>query len=269
MEQKTSIGSAAWGFRELKLPEQLALAKKLGMACHELGIANAETDIPLDASGEALEEVKALYRAYDIGLLCAATGNDFTGPDAWEQVEKVRKVIRMCARLGIKMLRIFTGFTPLEDMDSQKWKTLEDCLADVARAAGEQGVALCVETHGAVEPMLDGVKHIRSTSTQLARLPDMKLVFDPGNLSAVGEGDLEGFFEAVKDRIGYIHLKDFRRGAGGQLYPCALGEGSTDWKGLLPKLAAAGVPVLFEYEDPQDLERGLEKCAQYWKEHVK
>lgn len=265
------IGSAAWGFRELDLPSQLAIARKKGMAYHELGIANGDTDIPLDATDEALEAVKALYRDYGLSLTCAATGNDFTGADAQNQVQKVLQVISMCRKLGVEKLRIFTGFTPLAAMTDDQWKVLLDALRIVAAEAKMQGVCLCVETHGAVEPLLDGVRHIRSTTTQLPELlrileaADVQLVLDPANLYAVGETDLESLFDAVKHRIGYIHLKDFCPGSGGQLYPCALGGGGTPWEPLKEKMLQLNVPLLFEYENPQDLEAGLDQCMECWK----
>ena len=77
----SNIGSAAWGFRALELPAQLALAKKLGFTTHELGIANADTDIPADASAQTLAWVKALYDSHGLaprsglfGACAACTG---------------------------------------------------------------------------------------------------------------------------------------------------------------------------------------------------
>lgn len=267
----TFAGSAAWGFRELELPEQLDTAKKKGMVYHELGIANADTDIPLDASAEALEAVKKLYEVHGLQLTCAATGNDFTGEDVETQVQKVCRVIAVCKTLGVQKLRIFTGFTPLFQMSEEKWQRLLEALDTVAAVAREHQVILCVETHGAVEPVLDGVRHIRSTSTQLRELSrildrtDVQLVFDPANLFAVGEADIPTMFDALKDRIGYVHLKDFCPGDGGQLYPCALGGGGTAWEPIAKQLLALEVPLLFEYENPQDLEEGLDACIAAWK----
>ena len=265
-----SVGSAAWGFRALELPAQLKLAAKYGMAYHELGIANADTDLSLDASDEVLEGVKALYKAHGIALTCAATGNDFTGEDAQVQAEKVVRVIEMCRKLGVEKLRIFLGFTPLSDMTEEKWQVLRACIDQVAEQAKAQGVTLCVETHGAVVPMLDGVKHIRSTSTQVGDLlralgdTGIKIVYDPANLYAVEEDPVR-FYEAVKDRVGYVHLKDFRVGAQGQQYPAALGEGGTCWGPLREELLALNVPLLMEYEICEDLESGLQRCINAWK----
>lgn len=269
MDRK-NIGSAAWGFRALELPEQLALAEKLGFATHELGIANADTDIPADASAETVARVKDLYERHGLRLCCAATGNDFTGDDAYAQLEKVKTVIGLCRNLGVEKLRIFTGFTPVSQMNEEKWQTLIFCLQEAAAVAENCGVTLCVETHGAVEALGPGVRHIRSTTTQpedlgrvLAAAP-VSIVFDPGNLNAVGE-DPAAFLDAVKDRIGYVHLKDFAPLGGGALRPCAVGDGATNWAALKEKLTALDVPLLYEYENIEDLEAGLIKSDESWK----
>ena len=266
----SNIGSAAWGFRALELPAQLALAEKLGFATHELGIANADTDIPADASAETVAWVKELYQAHGLQLICAATGNDFTGEDADAQLAKVMQVISLCGDLGVEKLRIFTGFTPISQMNEEKWQQVVSCLAQAAREAEKKGVTLCVETHGAVEGSPVGVRHIRSTTTQIPEIrrvldaAPVQLVFDPGNLNAVGE-DPVAFFEAVKDRVGYVHLKDFAPVEGGWLRPSAVGEGSTPWSALKEKLTALDVPLLYEYENCEDLEAGLVTSHESWK----
>lgn len=269
MEQ-ARIGSAAWGFRALDLEDQLALAAKLGFVTHELGIANADTDIPADASPETVARVKKLYEAHGLVLICAATGNDFTGDDAAAQVDKVKQVISLCRALGVEKLRIFSGFTAVSQMDEAKWQQLTACLEEVDRYAAIQGITLCLETHGGVEGSATGVRHIRSSSTQIGDLQrilagtDIRIVYDPANLNAVGE-DIGAFLEAFKDRIGYVHLKDFAPTEGPWLRPCALGEGTAPWEPLKEKLAALDVPLLMEYENTEDLDRGLLKSLDSWK----
>ena len=48
------IGAAAWGFRELTLPQQLDLARSLGLVSLELGIANSPADVQTDAGKEGV-----------------------------------------------------------------------------------------------------------------------------------------------------------------------------------------------------------------------
>ena len=271
-----TLGAAAWGLRELPLEPQLRLVRQLGLTSLELGIANAPMDLPADASEEAIERVSALYEKYGIELFCAATGTDFTvsGEELRAQAEKIQAVIRLCGKLRIRVLRIFCGFKKRAETSEECVEKLVSTLMNVQETAEMHGVMLAVETHGAVEPFGSGVRHFRSLTTQaedLLALLDrtghkIKLVFDPANLTAVGETGLCSFWQAVRQDTAYIHLKDFKADASGALHPTAFGCGDTDWTGLAGALRDSGLPAFFEYENCPDIEEGLKKCCHFWNE---
>lgn len=269
-------GAAAWGLRELPLESQLRLVRQLGLTSLELGVANAPMDLPADASEEALEKAAALYEKYGVELFCAATGNDFTvsSEELKAQVEKVRAVIRLCRKLRISVLRIFCGFKKRQEMNENCIEKLMNALIDVQETAEMNGITLAIETHGAVEPSGSGIRHFRSLTTQtddLLALLDrtghkIKLVFDPANLTAVGEKDLLSFWNTIRQDTAYIHLKDFKADASGALHPTAFGCGDTDWTGLAGALRGSGLPVFFEYENCWDIGDGMKKCCHFWRE---
>lgn len=268
------LGAAAWGLRQLPPDAQLRLVRQLGLNSLELGIANAPMDLPQDASEEALKNVADAYEKYGVPLFCAATGNDFTvcGEELEAQAQKVRAVIRLCGRLHIRVLRIFCGFKKREEMSGDCVEMLLKTLMDVQKTAEMCNVTLAVETHGAVEPCGSGVLHFRSITTQAEDLlmllertgHKIKIVFDPANLTAVGEKNLLSFWNAIRRDTAYIHLKDFKADASGALHPTAFGCGDTDWSELAAVLRDSGLPVFFEYENCQDVDSGLEKCWKNW-----
>lgn len=271
---RRNMGNAAWGFRRLPLSGQLDITARMGLGVHELGIANGEMDLPLETSFDRLEEVRNLYKEYGIGLVCAATGNDFTVPErehVWQDVEKVQRATAICAKLGVRFLRIFAGFAPAREVTGDRWKQMMEALCQVTEYAGEKGVTLCVETHGKVSSFPDGVLHAPSVTTQLDILERMleelpsglKLVYDPANLYAAGEKNLLDFYIKMQDRIGYIHLKDFLRLPSGHLTMAACGEGEMDWNNIWEKLQDFSGPMLFEYEIPEDVEQGSRRCLDF------
>ena len=105
-------GLAAWGLREEPLESQLAITSGFGLDLLEFSIANYARDVlrPGATDGE-IERVKTLFRQHGVRLECGCTGNDFTGDDVEEQVGKVIGVVDIAARLGIRYLRIFAGFS--------------------------------------------------------------------------------------------------------------------------------------------------------------
>lgn len=263
-----TFGNAAWGFRETPLEKQLEITKRLGFETLELGIANAPRDVPLDVSDEEIKRVKALYDNYNVKLICAATGNDFTcGND--NDVKKIKNVVDICEKLGAKYLRIFAGFSPKNDVTGVKWDNMISCIKQILDYA--KNVVPVIETHGGVNGFSDGVEHFASVSTDidtLLKIPDIKILFDPANLFAVGENPLT-VYEKIKDRVAVVHLKDFVTLESGHIKPAACGESKMNWKALIDAMENTDYPMLFEYENTEDIEQGIKKSFNYIKEMFK
>lgn len=269
------LGNASWGFRETPLEEQLRITSDMGLELLELGIANAPTDLPLDISDAELDKVKKLFEKYGVGLLCAATGNDFTcGDDS--DVEKLKKVVDICQKLGVKFLRIFAGFSPVDEVCGKRWDTMINCLNEVYEYAEGKNVVPVVETHGGVNEYDDGVEHFYSTSSKpdvlikmIDEVPKIKVNYDPANLYAVGIEHPQEVYELIKDKVCYVHLKDFVKLASGHFLPAACGESEMDWNALLTSLKDFYGPALFEYENTADVAEGCERCYKFIKEKLK
>ena len=268
------FGNAAWGFRETPLEEQFKVTSEMGLEVLEIGIANAPMDIQLHITEEEIQHIKRLAEKYKVRILCAATGNDFT--TGTDDIEKLKKVIDICDKLGIPNLRIFTGFTPLKEISDERFIMMINALTVVCNYAQEKGVIPVIETHGGVNAYEDGVEHIVSTTTNLemlkrimALLPDyVGICFDPANLYAVGVEKPEVFYEAFKDKIVYAHFKDFKKLSSGHLLPSYCGDSDMNWNNILKSMADFKEAVLFEYENTEDVTEGLKKCYNYIKERV-
>ena len=268
------LGNAAWGFRETPLEEQFKITSDMGLQILEIGIANAPKDIPLDVSEEELENIKAMAKRYNVDILAAATGNDFTTGNA--DIEKVKKVIDICNSLNIPNLRIFAGFTPLENLSEEALDNTKNALFEVCLYAAERNVTPVIETHGAVDCYDDGVMHIMSSTTDkevlksiINALPDNAgICFDPANLYAVGINKPEEFYEEFKDKVVYAHFKDFKKLLSGHLKPSYCGDSDMDWEKILDAMKDFDGFCVFEYENTQDITEGLEKCKAYITERI-
>ena len=270
-------GNAAWGLRETPLEEQLRITRDMGLKVLELGIANAPADVPMDVTDEELEKIKGLAAVHGIELMCAATGNDFTVGDGddftvtAENVRKVKRVIDICEKLGIRYLRIFAGFTALTEVTKNVYQRMLDALRAVCEYAEEKKIIPVIETHGGVNGFDDGVEHFHSTTTNMESLRRIvnalpgsaKLCFDPANLYAVGHKHPETFFVEFKDRIGYAHFKDFAKLPSGHLKPSYCGDSDMDWAVILDVMRDFEGPALFEYENVEDIQDGLKKSYDY------
>lgn len=264
------FGNASWGFRETPLEEQLKITSNMGLKILELGIANAPKDIPLSVSDDEIAEIMRLYDKYGVEHCCAATGNDFTNGDQ-NDVPKVKKVIDICAKLGVKYLRVFAGFSPVSEVVGARWDNMMECLKEISEYAESKGVYPVIETHGGVNAYDDGVEHFFSTSADeetlykmMSLLPEnAKLNFDPANLWAVGNKHPENVYNHLKERTAVVHMKDFASLKSGHLKPAACGESDMDWTAILDALKGFNGPALFEYENTEDVEEGSRRCLDY------
>lgn len=264
------FGNASWGFRETPLEEQLKITSSMGLKVLELGIANAPKDVPLSVSDEEIADIKGMYNKYGIEFCCAATGNDFSNGDK-SDVPKVKKVIDICAKLGVKYLRIFAGFSPVDEVVGARWDNMIECITEIAEYAECKNVYPVIETHGGVNGFDDGVEHFLSTSADeetlykmMSELPrNVKVNFDPANLWAVGNKHPENVFNSLKDRVAVVHLKDFAPMPSGHVRPAACGESKMDWTAILSALKDFNGPALFEYENTEDIEEGSNRCLDY------
>lgn len=260
-------GAAAWGFRELSLEEQLRLCREMEIQILELGIANAPGDLPEDASDEQIQETVELYQKYGIKMNCAATGNDFTRGTKEEikaQTEKIKHVITICRKAGIGCLRIFAGFSPAAEVTGERWENMITALNEASDHAEKCGVTLAVETHGGVNAFTDGVEHFASVSTEAELLGKMLneiresicFVFDPANLAAAGHEDVNELYELLKDRIAYMHAKNFIRLPSGHLDQAAVENGIFNWEAFMKQCSSYSGEMLVEYEKPETIREG-------------
>ncbi len=270
-----NIGLAGWGLRETPIEEQLKLVRSLGLDLLELQIANYPKDcLNVDSSVEKIEEVRQLFVKYGVKLECACTGNDFTGDDPTEEIIKVKKVIDIVSALGIKYLRIFAGFSSDSRVKGDILVSMLNALREVREYADGKNVVLCVETHGGVSGLGNGIlQHTSSATTRIDLMQKIvetgvKINYDPANLTAVGCSDIVSFYNKFKKDIVYLHLKDFKD-VGLGIKPVACGEGRINWTELKSVLAQYDGPALIEYENAEDVADGMTRSLEFLKDLMK
>lgn len=156
-----------------------------------------------------------------------ATGNDFTAgsaADVRESLDRVKRAADIAAALGMKVLRIFAGFTSDSLVYGERFDRALEALQLAAEHVRGTGVRLAIETHGGVAATGDVLHHSATVTTRidtmrklLESLPaaEIGMNYDPANLAAVGDAAPERWFGLFRDRIILVHLKDFRDVPGG------------------------------------------------------
>ncbi len=259
------IGIGEWGYRLLPMEEHLRLTRSFGVHTMEIGIGVGFAGrIAPDTDAAGAAALRRLFEAYEMETPFVCLENDFTKGDVAADLARVLREMELCAALGARQVRLFTGFRPLSAMTREAFAALADALCKAGALAEQRGMRIALETHGALTPIGNGFLHEPTVSTSpeelqalLRKVPACVGVnFDPGNLKALDERLPVQMLRAVRDRITYVHLKDWLPLPGGGWIAAGVGDGNIDWKSLLDELAFPGVHLI-EYEPTHDVADGI------------
>lgn len=217
-----------WGY----FPTESAHLKLL---LEEAGLQMAAAFVPLDlrSPGRLEEELPNVRET--AGLLHALGAQHIVVSDSGDAMRS--------AIAGRAAETAQHGFT------DEQWRYFADSLHTIADVCADMGLELCFHSHGGTY-----VEH----PDEIARLCEMtdgslvKLCLDTGHI-AFGGGDPVQLFQAYRDRIGHVHLKDIkldllrRELAQGSDYATAakadvfvaLGQGDVDLEAIVTVLKEA------------------------------
>ena len=153
--------------------------------------------------------------------------------DQWPLLDRC---IELALRFRTPYMRVF-AFWRKGDLSPSRRIAIIEILAKAASIAGASGITLLLENEhacllGTAEETADVVRAVAS--------PWLKMVWDPGNAMMLGEAVLPGGYEACKDVMVHIHLKDVSVGEDGSRVWACIGSGDGDYSGLFRTLATDG-----------------------------
>jgi sugar phosphate isomerase/epimerase len=270
------VGCGEWGFRNLPLPEHFAIAADFGFRELEFGIGGGQPGrLPESPSAGDVAAFRRLAAASGVATPGCCIENDFTLPDPVAHEAAVEKALaqsRAAADCGARQVRFFAGFTPYADMTPAVWGRLIDALTTCDRELERLGLAIAIETHGAIRWNPDGsATHVHTVTTHRAGLARLLAAiparigfnFDPGNIRAADPGDPRCAVDLLAGRIGYCHLKDWvRSGAGWTAAAVGDAADGIDWGDLLPRTGFRGTHLV-EYEPLGDTRDGIRRSLEH------
>ena len=266
------VGCGEWGFRNLPMREHFEIAAGFGFEELEFGIGGGQPGrLPEQPTAADIAAFRGLATASGIATPGCCIENDFTQPDVAAHTAAVRKAIeqsRAAAACGARQVRFFAGFTPYAEMTDAIWQRLVEALVACDRELETLGLAMAIETHGAIRWNPDGsATHVHTVTTHrdglrrlLAELPGrIGFNYDPGNIRAAEPDDTRCAVDLLAGRITYCHLKDWvRTGQGWTAAAVGDAPDGIDWAALLPKTGYTGT-YLIEYEPLEDTRAGIDR----------
>lgn len=270
------LSVSAWCLQEKLFSNEIALLDFISY-CHENGVKYVELlDCFLDGDKD-IEKVNKLLDKLGMEVSAYSISNDFAHADKDErknQVNYMKESMDTALKLGTRLLRVFGG-NQKEGMsfeDAEDW--IIECFQEVAPLAEEKGITMVLENHGLLAGKSDQVRGIIDRVGSKA----LKSNADVGNFILVNEDSLKAV-KNLKEKIGYIHLKDFKKidvengyvALDGSIYQGrVLGKGDVPISAVINYLKEYGYQgfLSIEYEGPGDPEIGTSECIEYAKNAI-
>ncbi|HLO84529.1 MAG TPA: sugar phosphate isomerase/epimerase family protein [Nostocaceae cyanobacterium] len=254
------LACAAWGWRELEIPEYFQWINDLKIDSVEVNIhPQAPKHLLNTCSDESVEKVAELAEEAGVSIHCLAARNDFTvqgESELEEQIQRVQRFVDMATRLGAKYVRIFSGGHRQDKWPNEIFAQLHYAFNRVGDYAESQDIKLAIENHGGptgtperIVKIMEGVKS-----------PAVGLNYDPGNFVKFGGIDPLIALQQILPWVNYTHWKDVCWIDGNAEF-CAIGEGDIAWQPIVQELLNAGYQGYWaiEYENPTDVQRGTQE----------
>lgn len=149
--------------------------------------------------------------------------------------------------LGTDKIRIFAfTYGKDEQPEARHYPRIYELVNEAARRAARRNFRLALENVGnsyvwTGAQAADLLKHVKEAA--------LGLTWDPNNAGTAGEKSFpEGYGKLDPARIMHVHLRDFRKAAGGKVEWCAVGDGEMDNLGQIRALTKAGYKGSFTLE---------------------
>jgi sugar phosphate isomerase/epimerase len=271
--RKIKIGCGEWGFRDLPMSRHFEIASDFGFRSLEFGIGGGQTGrLPSETTKQHVIRFLEISKRHGIATPVCCLENDFTLPDQQahtQMVSMTKTQMHAAAECGARKIRLFAGFTPVEEMSEAIWHQMITAFHELEPISQELGLSITIETHGRIAFDNGAAHHAHTVSTSPAAIARMKrelplrigFNYDPGNLKAVNPADPDCLLPLLNDRITYCHLKDWKKHGNGWL-ACAIGDDDLAYPRLLPEMTYDGL-CMIEYEPTHDIEDGIRRSLDY------
>ena len=232
------------------------VTKELGLESIE--IRSTWNKPPQDLGSDDIVRIKRILKNNGLKVCAIASPFfkcDIDSDDEYKQHLKIlERCIRLADELGTRIIRGFT-FWKKEGLD-RYWEKMVDRFIQPVKVVGLEGIILGIENeHSCFLGTGNEVK------TLLGRLnsKNVKAIWDPCN-EVFANGGYNPFpegYDAIKDQMVHMHLKDAKKNENGEVECVAVGKGVIDYKGHFKRLLDDGYDGCISLETHWRIKKGL------------
>jgi len=218
----------------------------------------------LDANGIKVSSIASPFYKCDLfeesteakGPMHLATPRDLS-----EQIDVLHRCIDLAHFFETPIIRVFS-FWKRGELTPEIEKRIIDSYAEPVKIAEQEGIILALENEHSC---------YLGTGAEVARVaqavdsPHLRICWDPGNALCAGETPYPDGYEAVRDLVAHVHVKDGVL-EDGKVRFVVVGEGAIDYAGQFDALRCDGYTGWISLETHAridgDAERASRLCLQ-------
>ena len=212
---------------------QFEVLNKLGIKYFEpRGINEKNISKLNDEEIEALKEKMQEYKI-SVSSIGSPVGKIKITEDFSEHFEVYKRIVKIAKALNSKYIRIFSFYNDDESWTEEKRKEVLARLSMMIEYAKENDIILLHENEKGIYG--DRAERCVDLMNELG-CSNFRAVFDPANFVQCKQ-DTKEAYEALKDHIEYMHIKD-ALSDGGRVVPAGMGDGNVKY--ILDELFSKG-----------------------------
>lgn len=256
-----NIACAAWGWREIEIPEYFHWVAQQGIRLVEV---NAHPQAPKhlldDCDDESVSKIATWAEEAGVKIICIAGRNNFTIPDEAaleKEIQRVQRFVDIAKKLGAKFVRLLSGDHRNDYILPEVFPRLHYAFNKIGDYAQVQGIKITIENHGG--PTATGQRIVKIMEG--IKSPAVGINYDPANFLNQGTDPLMAL-RYILPWVNYSHWKDVRWVNGGPQF-CVFGEGEIVWQPIIKELLNSGYQGYWvvEYEEPADVRHGTKESV--------
>ena len=143
----------------------------------------------------------------------------------------LRQSFELAHSFGSRKVRIFSYWRVADP--GKAYPYVRDRLAQAAELAGKNDILLVLENEHTCNA---GTGREAGKLLKEINSRHLKANWDPGNAAMLGETPYPDGYEAVRDHMGHLHIKDVSKDSSGKLHWAPVGGGFVDWRGQFKAL---------------------------------
>ena len=255
----SNLGCAAWGWREIEIPEYFQWMANQGIRAVEVNAhPRAPKHLLHDGDDEVVSQIATWAQSAGVDIICIAGRNNFTlsdPNDLEKEIQRAERFVDIAQQLGAKFVRLLSGDHRNDYILPDVFPRLHYAFNKVGDYAEARGIKIAIENHGGptatgqrVAKMMEGIKS-----------PAVGVNYDPANFLNQGTDPLMAL-RYILPWVNYSHWKDVQWVNGSPQF-CAFGKGEIVWEPIIKELLNSGYQGYWvvEYEEPTDVQEGTKE----------